>query len=406
MQNTSDLILKYKIISKHKLKIAMIVLDANDASGISHRDRSRCSPVLHPAVQNLLDGLRTFENEIQIEVWYGKRNPLPEETRSEGNIHYRPASYRSLPIPGIGGGFAGRTLALMRALRSTDADLIHAQGTERECGLVAALLRKPSLLTLHGNFREISATLHSRAFSNFWICARIECAILPRFSAIHALSSHTQTSVKPFAKAIRIIPNAVSDEFFAVTPAPTQHPNIHHVAGITEWKNPLALIAAGDTLRQHFPDTQLHFHGYCNPQHPYGAAFMTAIAERPWCHYHGVSSTSQLTEHLCQATCSALPSIQENFGLAAAEAMAAGVPVVASNVGGLADVVQDGITGLRYDPSNPNGLCDALIQIHQNPSLRDGMSVAARAHAEQHFRKEMVAEAHLKLYQNILNERI
>lgn len=388
------------------IRIAMLVLDANDASGMSHRDQSRCSPVLHPAVQNLLDGLQSFGNEVQIEVWYGKREPLPKETRSEGSLHYRPVPYRSLPIPGMGGGYAGRTLALLQALLHSDADLIHAQGTERECGLVAALLRKPSLLTLHGNFREIAATLGSRPLSNFWTCAQIERAILPRFSAIHALSSHTQASVKPFAKAIRIIPNAVSDDFFNVTPAPTQHPNIHHVAGVTEWKNPLGLIAAGDALQQHFADTQIHFHGYCNPDHPYGAAFMTAIGNRSWCHYHGVSSSSQLAEHLRLATCSALPSIQENFGLAAAESMAAAVPVVASSVGGLVDVVQDGTTGFRYDPTDPKGLCNALINIHQNPSLRQRMSVGARAHAEQHFRKEIVAEAHLNLYQDILHGRI
>jgi glycosyltransferase involved in cell wall biosynthesis len=384
----------------------MLVLDANDATGMSHRDQSRCSPVLHPAVQNLLDGLKSFGNEVQVEVWYGKREPLPEETRSDGNLHYRPVTSRSLPIPGMGGGYAGRTLALLRALRHSNADLIHAQGTERECGLVAALLRKPSLLTLHGNFREIAATLRSRPFSNFWVCAQIERAILPRFSAIHALSTHTETSVKPFAKAVRIIPNAVSDEFFEVTPAPTQHPNIHHVAGITEWKNPLGLIAAGDVLRQHFPETLLHFHGYCNPDHPYGAAFMAAIRERPWCHYHGVSSSSQLTEHLRLATCTALPSIQENFGLAAAESMAAAVPVVASSVGGLVDVVQDGITGMRYDPADPNGLSNALIHIHKNPSLRHRMSDAARAHSTQNFRKEIVAEAHLNLYQHLLHVRI
>lgn len=393
-----------KAVIPEPMKIAMIVLDANDASGMSHRDYDRLSPVLHPAIENLLAGLRGYENEVQIEVWYGTRSSSLQEFRRDGNIHYHPVFYRNLPIPGMGGGFAGRTLALLRAIRKSDAHLLHAQGTERECGLVAALSRKISLLTLHGNFREIVRSMQSKAFSNFWICAKLESFILPRVSAVHALSRHTQASVAGLAKGCSIIPNAVSDAFFEVVPEPTAHPNIHCVAGINEWKNPLALVHASDLLRNQHPNTEIHFHGFCNPLHPYGGLFLEEVAKRPWCKFHGVSTSSKIAHHFKHATCLALPSLQENFGLAAAEAMAAGVPVVASDAGGLKDVVQHEITGYSYPLDQTDGLLAGLLHIHQNAAYRAELAVNAREYAKRHFKKEVVAEAHLNLYQQLIDD--
>lgn len=379
----------------------MIVVDANDALGLVHRDVSHSSPVLHPAVHNLLDGFK-YQDAVEIEVLYGKLNPSQEEDRWDGCIHYIPIHYKA--IPGMGGSFLSRTFALLRHLRRTRPDLVHGQGTERESGLIAALSGFPSLLTLHGNFRELAKATRAKPMSYFWICAKIEAWILPRLSGVHCISTHTQTSVESKARRTWVIPNAVSPEFFKVERLAISHPTVVCMAGITEWKNPLILVKASDTLHRYDPKTKIHFYGYCNPEHPYGRAFLEALESRPWCVHHGHSTQATLLNALASATCSVLPSKQENFGLALAESMAAGVAVLGANVGGIPDVIQNEVTGLLFDPDNPDELAQLLIDLHSDKGKMQRLADAGRAEAIRRFSIEAVTAAHLQMYHGLLSK--
>jgi D-inositol-3-phosphate glycosyltransferase len=79
-----------------------------------------------------------------------------------------------------------------------------------------------------------------------------------------------------------------------------------------------------------------------------------------------------------------MPSHYESFGMVALEAMACGTPVVASQVGGLAFLVQDGITGYAVPNGNPILLADRLQQIILNPDLRRKLGEQAAAYAQQY----------------------
>jgi glycosyltransferase involved in cell wall biosynthesis len=81
----------------------------------------------------------------------------------------------------------------------------------------------------------------------------------------------------------------------------------------------------------------------------------------------------------------ALPSSAEAFGIAAVEASASGLPVVAARVGGLADIVDDGTTGYLVQPDDVDGLADVLARLVGDPALRQRMGAAARCRAEERF---------------------
>jgi glycosyltransferase involved in cell wall biosynthesis len=81
----------------------------------------------------------------------------------------------------------------------------------------------------------------------------------------------------------------------------------------------------------------------------------------------------------------------ETFGIAAVEAAASGLPVVASSVGGLHDIVVDGHTGFLVDPSDSRGLTDRIRCLVHDPALRTRMGAAGRRHAEVHFDAAMNA---------------
>ena len=80
-----------------------------------------------------------------------------------------------------------------------------------------------------------------------------------------------------------------------------------------------------------------------------------------------------------------LPSRGEAFGIAAVEASAAGLPVVASRVGGLSDIVDDGQTGFLIEPGQFEPLFDRICRLVENPELRLSMGRAARQRAERLF---------------------
>jgi len=97
-----------------------------------------------------------------------------------------------------------------------------------------------------------------------------------------------------------------------------------------------------------------------------------------------------------------LPSAQESFGLAALEAMACGVPVVASRVGGLPEVITDGLTGYLRDPDDHEGMAAAVLDLLDDPSLRQRIAHLARASVVARFDEERVVPMYEALYQRLL----
>ena len=99
-----------------------------------------------------------------------------------------------------------------------------------------------------------------------------------------------------------------------------------------------------------------------------------------------------------------LPSETESFGLAALEAMASFVPVVASNVGGLPEVVDHGKTGYLERVGDTAAMAKDVLEILTTPGLRLEMGRLARAKAEQ-FEMSAIGNQYLQLYQKLLNEQ-
>jgi len=99
------------------------------------------------------------------------------------------------------------------------------------------------------------------------------------------------------------------------------------------------------------------------------------------------------------------PSLFEGFGLSAAEAMAAGLPVVASAVDGLTEVVQDGVTGMLFPPSDANALADCLVRLIADPAKARQMGQASRERATQMFSLEHFSQVTLTTYRDILADR-
>jgi len=97
-----------------------------------------------------------------------------------------------------------------------------------------------------------------------------------------------------------------------------------------------------------------------------------------------------------------LPSSSESFGLVALEAMSAEVPVVASNAGGLPEVIEHGVTGFLHDAQHVAGFTSSVLRLLQNENLRRAMGRRARRVAKERFSVDEMVGRYMKVYDSLM----
>src|SRR5690606_15414571 len=90
---------------------------------------------------------------------------------------------------------------------------------------------------------------------------------------------------------------------------------------------------------------------------------------------------------------------QESFGLSALEAMASGVPIVATSVGGLPGVVEDGVSGFLHPLGDVEGMAASALRLLRDPAKLGEFRKAARERAVTKFDESLVFPGYLELYE-------
>lgn len=118
--------------------------------------------------------------------------------------------------------------------------------------------------------------------------------------------------------------------------------------------------------------------------------------------FTGKLSRPDLVSAYKHACIFAFPSLYEAFGIVLIEAMAAGIPVVASNTSAIPYVVRHSETGLLFDPGNSRALADALAGLLRDDRLQKRMGEEGRRYAREHFSWQRTIDAALQLYESVL----
>ena len=202
------------------------------------------------------------------------------------------------------------------------------------------------------------------------------------------LGSHVAARVG--AAKVHLIPNGVDTTRFAPAPRTTRRAkNVLYVGRLSEEKNLGAVVAAAARLAGRF-DLRLTFIGD-------GPARESLEAEA---RRRGVASEfvpvvehQRVPAYLADADAFVLPSHTEGHPKALLEAMSAGVPCVASNVGGNRAIIEQGTTGLLFDVGDPGALADALARVLGDPEGARARAERARASiVERYDLVRLVAE--------------
>jgi glycosyltransferase involved in cell wall biosynthesis len=278
-----------------------------------------------------------------------------------GNLRARRS--RTLLLPAMLANFAR---AARRAAR--DADVVHAHWLP--AGAVARLTRKPYVVQLWGTDVELAKRvprLARRALGS----ARI---------TICASSALAQAARQLGAGEVRVIPSGVDlpDEIGA----PVEPPEILFAGRLSQEKGILELVEAARGL-----NLVVAGDGPLRDLVPMA---------------RGMVPHDELLGLYERAAIVACPSHREGFGVACAEAMAYGRPVVASAVGGLLDLVVDGETGLHVAPGDVPALRAALERLLGDAELRERLGRAGRERARERLSWDAVTTATLAVYEDAL----
>ncbi len=116
-----------------------------------------------------------------------------------------------------------------------------------------------------------------------------------------------------------------------------------------------------------------------------------------------VGKQARIVDYLSAADVLLLPSAEESFGLAALEAMACETPVVGTRVGGVPEVVHDGVNGFLSEVGDTEKMSDDAARLLSDGKLRRALGQRARADALAQYRTELVIPQYLDFYQKTLN---
>jgi glycosyltransferase involved in cell wall biosynthesis len=309
-------------------------------------------------------------------------------------------------VPKIGWGrtlFLGCALAVRGLVKKLQPDIVHGQGTERDCAMGAVLSGVPNLLTIHGNMKVHASRPENRTNTYYKMAAMLEGFCLSRTDGVVAISRYTEDLIRSRTARTWLLPNGVDRRFFEIEPIHNPIPRILFVGSLDERKNPLGLLKACEPMLR-AGECTLTLAGQSNPDHPYVREMMALAQSLPGVQFTGFIGRAELEVEFRQSSLLVLPTFEDNCPMVVLEAMAAGLPVAASRVGGIPDLIEHEVDGLMFDPHDMNAIRDAVALLVKNPHLRENIGQRARQKAMESFHPSKIAESHVEIYRKLLNQ--
>jgi glycosyltransferase involved in cell wall biosynthesis len=303
--------------------------------------------------------------------------------------------------------------AILDCAKNFPVDVVHghwAIPTGPALVLGSRNLGVPSVITMHGGDVYVNKA-EGYDFPTRWYVRPILRWTLTRASALTAISDDcVQHALRAGASLdkIHLIMNGADLRRFSPGSEPVERPwgpkMVFACRQLFPRKGIRFLIEAIAELRPRHPEIRLVIAGD-GFERPQLEALADSLQVRDITTFLGWVSNRELPRYLRCCAVSAIPSLEEGFGIPAAEAMGCEVPVVASDAGGLPEVVEDGVTGFVVPKGNATALAGAIHRLLSDPALRERMGKAGRQRALARFDWMRAAERFEELYRRLLAAR-
>ena len=289
----------------------------------------------------------------------------------------------------------------LRIIKRHRIDIVHCHGTKEALvvGLAAKLLRKKIIYTIEGDPNiEISISSYRYSFLDK-LFLRFSWNIgLKLADKIVGCSNWMAEHLKKYGLEATSIPNPIDYERFSNVMA--HGSNIVCIARFEKVKNIETLIIAASKILKKYPEVKLVVVGGGSQEKE-----LKTLAEKL-----SISDNVEfqgfrpdVENVLKDALVFVLSSIYEPFGMVAAEALAAGLPIIVSKVGGLREIVKDGINGFSFNPRDWQELSKKILLLLENQKLREEMKNKAKESAKE-FSPKNIALKYLRVYLDVLRK--
>jgi len=272
-------------------------------------------------------------------------------------------------------------------------------------GVAAQRTGIPMVYLIHGVIgQEARAKRGLRDRLAYSLYAKLDRAAASQASHIIATSQYVVEQYRHITKAdFHVIDNAIDDRFFEVQVQEVPG-RILFIGLIYERKNLLGALEVIRRLRSKYPDIVLRVAGWVADRkyHERCLRFVSESGLEGNVHFLGMTTREQLLQELSACSLMLMTSMQETAPLVISEAMAAGRPVVTSDVGGCRYLVEDGQTGFVVPWNDTEAFVDRISTLLDDPMLRAQFGRAAHDAAESRFRRSVVADRTLAVYRAVL----
>jgi|Deesub1362B_J571_1020462.scaffolds.fasta_scaffold02227_5 glycosyltransferase involved in cell wall biosynthesis len=364
---------------------------------------------IHSVVYNLVHSLK---DRVEFHIVTVNHDPDERIVEEEGiRLHCRTFSKK-----------AGQFLLyrperkwIRHEIASIRPDLVHVHGTDMY-GVAGMDGVHPAVLTVHGIlFKEakiqdpnLSPVSRLQYRAKWWFNARFEKKTLRRARDIIVISPYVADAIRHLTSArFHYIDNPVHPGFFAIEDQ-TISGRVLFVGMIRARKGLLHLVKAVHLAAKQVP--QIHLHVVGKVFEPDYMQLISDFIEQQGLKdriiFRGRVSEEELYREFAECSLLCLPSVEESSPMVVEQAMAAGKPVVASRVGGIPYLVEDGKSGYLVDYADEKGLANALMKICSDPDTQKRMGQRGREIACQRFDPARIAEKTLEVYRKVASRGV
>jgi glycosyltransferase involved in cell wall biosynthesis len=360
-------------------------------------------PVFGPAPTALLAGFTELGSAVEVHVVSCVRRPVASPLMVAGNIFYH-----SVVIPSWGMMktlCAPAVLAVRNKLRQIQPDIVHGQGTERDCALEAVFSGFPSVLTIHGNMREM-AKINSDCYH--WLTAKLENYALPRAAGVFCNSVYTQGLVTSRVRAAWLVPNAIHGNYFMPIPYRQRGKicRFINVGTVCVHKRQMEILSLFTELHHNGVPVKIDFIGVCDGNSDYTRQFLSEIGKAQQAgfgQYLGTRDVSGLIKEMDSADAMLHSPSEEAFGLVVAEGLARGLKFFGAKIGGVPDICEGAGGAELYELNDWRGLIEGIRRW-----TGTNVNVSVRYAGNQdlmcsRYHPLAVAKQHLEIYREVLH---
>lgn len=200
-----------------------------------------------------------------------------------------------------------------------------------------------------------------------------------------------------------MIPGGIDPSWFDVERTPSEKPELVFWGRMEDEKGVPELLDALAIVVKKIPEIKLTLLGEGNRLEDYKRR-VRKLGLIPKVVMPGWQSITEIQKLAARAQIAVLPSRIESFGISVAEALGAGVPVIATNAGALPEIVEDGVTGTLVASEDPEALAEAICTVLGNSEKFRVMAEEGREGARKSFSWDATAQQLIGLYRQELTE--